>query len=238
MARLSIQVSLLKDSISQVTLRAKIHDTEIKLSGVQDNLDEYPLYHDLKYYNVSIDLDSLKERLEGRYEAILSYYYTATSLICFYITKESTGFTSSPLNDTLFSTINFLRRELRSPQASGRKSLLMAGTTLFQELIAPVYDKIKDKKRIVIIPFNEISFVPFEMLVNSSDGSLLVNRFAISYNYTAGFLTYKKASGFANYKVLAMAPFSGDEKPDLILPSLPLSIEEISGLPGKKLSGP
>jgi CHAT domain-containing protein/Tfp pilus assembly protein PilF len=238
LARLSIQVSLLKDSISQVTLRAKIHDTEIKLSGVQDKLDEYPLYHDLKYYNVSIDLDSLKERLEGRYEAILSYYYTATSLICFYITKESTGFTSSPLNDTLFSTINFLRRELQSPQASGRKSLLMAGTTLFQELIAPVYDKIKDKKRIVIIPFNEISFVPFEMLVNSSDGSLLVNRFAISYNYTAGFLTDKRASGFTNYNVLAMAPFSGDEKPDLILPSLPLSIEEISGLPGKKLSGP
>jgi CHAT domain-containing protein/Tfp pilus assembly protein PilF len=237
LARFSIQASLLKDSSSQITLQAKIHDTEIKLSGVQDKLDEYPLYHDLKYYNVSINLDSLKERLEGRNDAILSYYYTATSLICFYITKESTGFTASPLNDTLFSTIYFLRRELQSPQASGRKSLLMAGTLLFRELIAPVYDKIKDKKRLVIIPFNEISFVPFEMLVNSTDGSLMVNKFAISYNYTAGFLTDKRASGFANYNVLAMAPFSGDENPDLILPSLPSSIEEISGLPGKKLSG-
>ncbi len=113
----------------------------------------------------------------------------------------------------------------------------MAGTFLFQELIAPVFDKIKDKKRLVIIPYNEISFVPFEMLVNATDGSMMVNKFAISYNYTAGFLPDIRSGGFANYNVLGMAPFSGDENPDLILPPLPSSIDEISGLPGKKLSG-
>ena len=237
LARLFIQVPFLSDSSSQIMLQEKIHDTEIKLSGVQDKLDAYPLYHDLKYYNASINLDSLKKKVEGSDEAILSYYYTATDLICFYITKESTGFTKSSLNDTLFSTIRFLRKELQSPQASGRKNLRRAGVLLFQELIAPVFDKIKDKKNLVVIPFNEISFVPFEMLVNESDGSLLVNKYAISYNYTAGFLTDKRVGGFDNYNVLAMAPFSGKENPDLILPSLPESIDEISGLPGKKLSG-
>ena len=237
LARLSIQSSLLKDSISQAALQLKIHDTEIKLSGIQDKLDGYPLYHDLKYYNSSIDLDSLKTRLEGNDEAVLSYYYTATSLICFYITEEATGFSRIPLNDTLFSTIYYLRKELESPQASGRKNLLVAGSSLFHELIAPVFEHIKDKRRLVIIPFNEISFVPFEMLVNTTDESLLVKKFAISYNYTAGFLINNKAVIVPNYRVLAMAPFSGGGNEELTLPLLPSSVAEISDLPGKKLSG-
>ena len=237
LARLSIQASLLKDSISQAALQLKIHDTEIKLSGIQDKLDGYPLYHDLKYYNSSINLDSLKTRLEGNDEAVLSYYYTATSLICFYITEEATGFSRIPLNDTLFSTIYYLRKELESPQASGRKNLLVAGSSLFHELIAPVFEHIKDKRRLVIIPFNEISFVPFEMLVNTTDESLLVKKFAISYNYTAGFLINNKAVIVPNYRVLAMAPFSGGGNEELTLPLLPSSVAEISDLPGKKLSG-
>ena len=112
----------------------------------------------------------------------------------------------------------------------------MAGSLLFKQLIAPLYEIIKDKKRLEIIPFNEISFVPFEMLVDTHN-SLMLKKFAISYNYTAGFLSDKNADGFTKYNVLAMAPFTGEENPNLVLPSLPLSIEEISGLPGKKLSG-
>ncbi|HZZ76262.1 MAG TPA: CHAT domain-containing protein, partial [Puia sp.] len=235
LARLTIQSTLLKDSLSQIALQSEIHNTEIKLSAVQDKLDEYPLYHNLKYYNTAIDLDKLKIET-GKDEAILSYYYTRTSLICFYITKEAAGFSSIPLDSSLFSTIYSLRKELQYPQASGRRSLMIAGSSLFKQLIAPVFGKIKDKRRLEIIPFNEISFVPFEMLVDS-ENSLMVRNFAISYNYSAGFLTDKNAGGFTNYKVLAMAPFSGDQNANLILPSLPLSVEEISGLPGKKLSG-
>ena len=124
LARLSVQVSVLKDSSSQTSLQSKIHDIEIKLSGIQDKLDEYPFYHDLKYYSAGISLDSLKAKMDGNDEAILSYYYSASSLICFYITNEATGFSMIPLNDTLFSTIYFLRKELQNPQASGRKNLL------------------------------------------------------------------------------------------------------------------
>jgi CHAT domain-containing protein/Tfp pilus assembly protein PilF len=237
LARLNIQVSLLKDSMSLTALQGRIRDAEIALSGVQDKLDENPLYHDLKFYSVTINIDSLKEKMEGNDDAILSYYYTENSLICFYITKEDAGFSSIPLNNNLFSTILNLRKELQFPQASGRKNLQIAGLTLFQELVEPVYEKIKSKKRLIIIPFNEISYVPFEMLVNSSDGSLLVKKFAISYNYAGSFLSDKKVERIEDYNVLAMAPFSGKENEELILPALPASIEEINELPGKRLSG-
>jgi CHAT domain-containing protein/Tfp pilus assembly protein PilF len=238
LSRLSIRSSLLKDSALMAGLQAKIHDVEVALSGVQDKLDENPRYHNLKFYSATSDMDSLRKNMEDGDEAILSYYYTATDLICFYITQESSGFTSIPLHDTLFSTIRSLRKELEYPQASGRKNLQLAGLSLFQELISPVYEKIKKKKRLVIIPFNEISYVPFEMLVNITDGSLLVKKYAISYNYAAGFLTGNKANRKTDYTVLAMAPFAGTENEDPVLSPLPSSIEEINGLPGMKLSGP
>jgi CHAT domain-containing protein/Tfp pilus assembly protein PilF len=217
-------------------LSKKIHDMEIALSSVQDKLDEDPVYHNLKFSGSLPDMDSLQQNINKADEAILSYYYTDSSLICFYITKDGSGFTSIPLQKYLFSSIISLRKELQQPEGSGRKYLKNAGTTLFENLISPVYEIIKDKKHLVIIPYNEISYVPFEMMVNPADGSLLLHDFSISYNYSANFLSVNKNEQHFQYQVLAMAPFS-EKKNDLVLPALPASLEEIDQLPGKKISG-
>src|SRR6185295_17260261 len=164
-------------------------------------------------------------------------YYTSTQLICFYITQEGVGLSAVRLPDSLFSTIISLRKELQDPEASSRKYLEESGTRLFRELIAPVFEKIKNKKRLMIIPFNEISYVPFEMLVNPEDGSMMLKKYSISYNYSAGFLNEKKAGDRIAYRVLAMAPFSGNDNKELILPVLNSSKTEIEMLPGKKFWG-
>jgi len=237
LAKLTLQAAQIKDSLLQAALRNKIHDIEVSLSSVQDKLDENPVYHGLKFYSSGIDMDSLQLKIPGWDEAILSYYYTSSDLICFYISKEGSGFTSVPLHDNLFSTIISLRKELQSPEASGRKSLELAGSALFHELVEPVFEKIRNKKRLIIIPFNEIGYVPFEMLKNPADGDLLLKNFSISYNYSAGFLTDKIYDQNISYDVLGMAPFSGKETAELVMPVLPSSINEIKGLPGKILSG-
>jgi CHAT domain-containing protein/Tfp pilus assembly protein PilF len=237
LAKLNIESAMVKDSSSQTILQRRIHDVEISLAAVQDKLDENPLYHDLKFYNPTLGMDTLKNLISGDDEAILAYYYTSTNLICFYISRSESGFSSLPLHESLFSTIISLRRELQTPQASGRKTLRIAGTSLFQELIAPVYEKIKNKRKLIIIPFNEISYVPFEMMVNPADGSLLLKKFSVSYDYSAGFLADKKVGNEVPYRVLAMAPFSGTDNKNLVLPALSSSSDEIADLPGKKLIG-
>jgi CHAT domain-containing protein len=234
-AKLTIQSEQLKDSQSFAVLQRKIHDLEVSLASVQDKLDENPVYHKLKFGSSTVNMDSLQEGLQG--EAILSYYYTADNLVCFYITKENAGFTSIPLHENLFSTIISLRKELQSPEASSRKYLKNAGSILYRELVEPIFDKIKDKKRLIIIPYNEISYLPFEMLVTPEDGSLLLKKFPISYNYAASFLADKNKRKEMAYDVLAMAPFSGVENASLVLPVLPASGDEIKNLPGKKLAG-
>ena len=181
-------------------------------------------------------MDSIQYGMKGNDEALLSYYYTTNQLVCFYITKEATGFSSIPLSASLLGSIKTLRDELALPQASSAKTLNIAGGELFKQLIQPVYPKIKNRKRLMIIPFNEIGYVPFEM-IKTPDGGLLLKEFSISYNYSAGFLSDNPAKKGGQYVVLAMAPFA-EKNEDLVLPALPASLDEIAQLPGKILSGP
>jgi CHAT domain-containing protein/Tfp pilus assembly protein PilF len=235
LAKLNIQTTRPIDSLTSATLQKKIHDIEISLANIQDRLDENSDYHNLKFYSSFPNMDSLQGIMKSSDEAILSYYYTSAHIICFYITKEGSGVSYLPLNGNLFSEIISLRRELQSPEASGSKYLRDAGSMLFKELLDPIYDKIKDKKRLIVIPYNEISYLPFELMVNPADGELVLKKFAISYNYSANFLTGRSVAAVSRYDVLAMAPFSGNKISGLELPALPYSWEEIKDLPGKKL---
>jgi CHAT domain-containing protein/Tfp pilus assembly protein PilF len=238
LAKLEIEsAGMQRNLLSTNELDLKIHDLEISLASIQDKLDENPVYHALKFSGSSVDLENVRKGLQGSDEAILSYYYTGSNLICFYVTKEDVGFMSMPLKETLFADIVSLRRELLMPEASGGKYLREMGISLFKNLLGSVFQKIENKKHLIIIPFNEISYVPFEMLVNPDDASLLVKNFYISYNYSASSLSDNRNATVGKYIVLAMAPFS--EKSEILnMSALPASLEEIEQLPGKKLLGP
>ena len=216
LAKLEIQFVRVTDSTERKQIERDMHDNEISLASVQDKLDENPAYHNLKFSASSAGMDVLQQNLDGADEAILSYYFTADKLICFYITRQGSGYTALPLDKNEFSnnvisTISALRNTLVDLDAASRTTFRNMGTRLFAELIKPVFDKIKNKDRLIIIPYNEISYVPFEMLV-MEDGSSMLNKFAISYNYTANFLTGKKPAKSKGYDVLAMAPFSDAER--------------------------
>ena len=234
-AKIAIQLAQSKDGALLNSLQKKMEATEIALATVQEKLDENPDYHQLKFSRRTVNIDSLQHTIAGKQEAILSYYYTSNQLLCFYITSDGSGVIAIPLQDSFFSAIAGLRQELVTPQTAARKLLFDKGTTLFNALLLPVYEKIKDKERLIIIPYNEISYLPFEMIPDSrQNGRLLLNTFSVSYQYSANFLIDKKNEAASAYNVLAMAPFA-ENNTGMILPALPSSAEEINQLPGKQL---
>jgi CHAT domain-containing protein/Flp pilus assembly protein TadD len=233
--KIAIQLGQVKDTAGSNMLQKRMEAAEIALASVQEKLDEHPDYHQLKFSSRTVNIDSLQHTIAGKQEAILSYYYTSGQLLCFYITGDGSGVTATPLQESFFSTIAGLRQELVTPQAAARKSLFDKGAELFNALLLPVYEKIKNKERLIIIPYNEISYVPFEMIPDSrQNGRLLLNEFAVSYQYSANFLLEKKNETVPAYHVLAMAPFA-ENNIGMILPALPSSAEEINQLPGKQL---
>jgi CHAT domain-containing protein/tetratricopeptide (TPR) repeat protein len=236
-SRLNIQLAQVGDTIAGRALQTRLRDAELQLSKTQDALEENPAYRRLKFDTKDISLEHTREELKGKHQTLLSYYYTDKQLRCFYITPEETGCSSVNLPVDFFATIASLRKELQEPGNADRKRVNQASTQLFSVLLQPVMNKIKDAKHLVIIPYNEISYLPFELLKNPADGSMLLDRFAISYNYSANFLFDEDAGKDIPYSVLAMAPFTDKSTGDMILPQLPASATEIAGLPGMSVTG-
>lgn len=236
-SKITVQMPLLRDSISLDALQRKLRDTELMLSGVQNKLDENPAYHRLKFNTREVRMEEIKKQLPGKGEAVLSYYYTVKQLHCFYVTAAAAGVVSTPINNDFFTAIANMRAGLQATSGADRKLLNAVSSQLYQVLLQPVMDKIAGNKHLVIIPHNEISYLPFEVLKDPVDGSLLLNRFAISYNYSANFLFDEDAGKPTPYNVLAMAPFTEKSTDDAILPQLPASALEVAGLPGKSITG-
>lgn len=236
-AKLGVQLIQVNDSLGFAVLQKKMQEIELSLAVVQGELDENPVYHQLKFNSRLLNIDSLQQKMIADDEAILSYYYTQDSLLCFYITKSEVGFSSVPLRNNFFTSVIAIRQELENPNAANRKLLEDKSAELFSDLIAPVYRKIENKKHLVIVPYNEISYIPFEMLPVKTDGSLLLNKFAISYNYSVNFITDKKMEDKAAYNVLAMAPFAEKDNNAMAMSLLSASGDEINNLPGKKIMG-
>ncbi|MBS1600726.1 MAG: CHAT domain-containing protein [Bacteroidetes bacterium] len=232
-AKLSIQSAEAADSSLSNEIQNKITDLEIKLSGLQQKLDENPAYHQLKFDSRDISMDTVQEKIVTDDATLLSFYWLKNKLICFYITKEDDGYTSIDLND-LQKNILSLQQMLNVEDAHDNRKITDLSTKLFQQLIAPVFEKIKDKKRLLIIPHNEISYIPFEILTDPKTNEILLKNFSISYNYSANFFTPGEKTLNETYDALAMAPFASASSKEL-LPVLSASRKEIESLKGKIL---
>ena len=236
-AKLGIQYGSTQDSLEQMALQRRTQELELGLDSIQEKLNENPVYHDLKFSGRTIGMDTLQHNLLQKGIVVLSYYYTREQLICFYISREEAGVTSVGLNSQLFSTISSLRNELENPGASSGNSLRAKSKILYSQLISPVLSKISSSKKLVVIPYNEIGYLPFEMLQDEEEKNLLLRKFDISYNYSANFLSSEQSGSTGSYAVLGMAPFSEEGNNELALPALVASGEEISDLPGKLYKG-
>ncbi len=232
-ARLQVALNAEADSSKSVSLQKMILDDEIKQAQVQDQLEKNPKYHALRFDSRDISLDSLQKVTLNEREALISYYFLADSLVCFYITREGAGFSIVPQADSIRHSILRFRTQLSDPDLRSNALISQAGARFFAQLLAPCYPAIRDKKHLIIIPHQEINFLPFEVLIDPEKNDYLLNKFAISYHYTANFLQNETPDTHA-YSVLALAPFAHTSFSDS-LPVLAASGDEIAGLKGKLL---
>jgi hypothetical protein len=214
-----------------------MRDLEIRISGLQESIDASPEYARLKFDTRSPGMAELQKNGLPNDAALLSYYYSRDSLYCFYITAEQYGCLASPRPPGLKENILALRKELDGGEAAGNGRIGEITQWLSGQLIGPVYEKIKGLKRLIVIPYNEIGYIPFEILKGPGENRQLVLDFAISYDYSSNFLAGDKPPARQSYNVLAMAPFARHPRKAQAgeFPALKTSAWEISGLNGRIL---
>ncbi len=218
--------------VEQVTaLQQQLQEAAIRLAHVQQQLNDNTNYSRLKYAASALPLKNIQQNVLNTNSAILSYYLTGSSLVCFYITGNQVGYVKEKTDGTLTANIAALSTQLHLGEGADNKIFAYTAGALYKQLIAPVADKLTGITRLIIIPHNELSYVPFEVL-SSSSGSLLLQQYAVSYQYSCNFLSTGSAA-ISRYNVLSVAPFAAGGTGGL--PVLPASNTEVEGLPGKAL---
>jgi len=209
-----------------------------------------PKYYSLKYDISVIDINELKNKLSAD-EALVEYQIMDSSLYIFVLTEEELCTRRTSLDSNFYKSLDYIlnlkNTNVIAENRSAFNNFVKHSQRLYNLLINPIYNSIKDK-RLLIIPSGILGYLPFETLVKSDSRvneldyrhlNYLIKEFPISYSYSS---TLRFSSIFASHSfktkldILFMAPEYDITKVDssnkslLNLKKLPFALTEVKDL--------
>lgn len=231
--RLSLKTSQLTDSLQLQSIISEIREYEIQLGKMQEKIINNPKFHSSFYINRIPGIKDLQKMLD-KSSAILSWHLSDNEVIVFIITAHQFFYYKSPIEPDFFKRIDSFKSSLHNISSETRYNGNIFSNALYKFLIAPIESKLVNTKRIIIIPDDELNYLPFEALTDKN-GTYLIEKFSVQYLYSTALLgTDAKAMKYG--KVLAFAPFASQGYSDARgnqFSKLPASKDEISDLRGK-----
>ncbi|TAE29807.1 MAG: CHAT domain-containing protein [Cytophagales bacterium] len=233
LSQLFVQLDAATTDRQIAQIRATIRDKELALSRLANRLNDYPDYFRKKFGADTLDLSYLRRSVLGSNTALVSFFQTPTTLYTFLLTRDELTLRKLPITDTFRKAVVSFAKSIRTVEAGVPYKGSLASQHLYRMLLKPLESEISKCKSLIIIPHNELNQVPFEALENDKQ-LYLIERFAVSYQYSASFLTPEPLPKLRKETMLAVAPFGGTE-PLGSFALLPGSEGEISELEGTKL---
>jgi len=194
--------------------------------------NDYPKYYSLKYSTEVIDTLEVQNRL-GKNDVLLEFNLSDTLLISIFQSSSIFKIHTEVIDSSFHNNLKVIRNNLTARHFSNNVKMdytmfTYASNYLYQKLISPFRDLIKEK-HIIIVPDEYLAYIPFEILISNlpewkpasyRDLPYLLRTNSISYTYSATLLGtfHKKRQKLLN-KVLAFAP--AYPEPDLIQTDIP-----------------
>ncbi len=190
-------ISADQKSISATLAKLQLENDELK-SLYETN---YTRYFQLKYNQNVISLHSIQENLSNN-QILIEYQLLEKELVIIAIAKDHITMKLLPDNDCDKQTINrFYNSIAQSPHNKDQEKCFREFTEnsyiLYSWLLRPIEKEIENK-RLIIIPHNELSLIPFEMLISelpkvgSFEGykslSYLIRNHSVCYGYSGTLL--------------------------------------------------
>ena len=175
-----------------------------------------PDYYETKYAFIPEDEQSLKNVLASD-EALVEYVLTDSLLYTFVLTQEKQlklyqSKTSTGLAEQV-DELNALLQNSAMLRKSSRQRFIQISHQLYQALIQPIADDIKDKNRLIIIGDGLTNYIPFETLVATNSPNTfdqldyLIKDFEITYHYSSTlFAKARKNQAINKTELFAFAP--------------------------------
>jgi CHAT domain-containing protein/tetratricopeptide (TPR) repeat protein len=235
LSRLFLKIDQAEGAEAISSLETEIRNTELALSRLQDRLNEYPTYRQKKFQYDSLNIDFLQQEVLDSHSALLSYFLSDSTVYLFSLQTNRLSYRAVPRDSAYTQNLQQLQDELRNIQAGQTYQGIQPARYLYDQLLLPSQSVLNNAKALIIIPHQELNYLPFEVLLNANDEYLLRSH-QISYQYTASFLKLSPVAVNDLGSALALAPFSANEtyEPSGLEP-LPSSVSEISRLSGVML---
>ena len=235
LSRLLIKMDNPVDGQQLATLVTEMQENELALSRLADKLLDYPDYRRKKFSFERIDMGYLRSKLLRQSRAIVSYFQTNEAVYCFVLTQDGIQHYKSPRDKAYHKALRTLNAQLRNLTPGSPYQGRAAARFLYNRLVEPAERELRAVSSLIIIPHNELSLLPFDILERKND-TYLLERFDVTYQYAASFLQTEDQGKVNLERMLAMAPFDSiGQGTNSAFARLPASNREIMNLEGIKL---
>lgn len=234
--RLSMKASQLVDSIQLRHARDQISDLEIQLGALQQGLNNNPKYSQLQLADQIPTVSELQNKILDNNTALISYHISEQELLILVVTTKGFGFYKHGIGDKFYKNISSFLKSLHNVDDAEKFNGDSASKYMYSYLIDPILPEIKDCNRLIIIPDDELSYLPFESLKNEGD-QYLIESFSVQYQYSTALLQVHGGNNHTQKNnILAFAPFT-EQNPHSDLEILKYSKDEVERLNGKIFTG-
>lgn len=235
--RLSLKAAQTADSLQMLAILNSIRDQEILLGKVQEEIKKDVSYTGNQFTDRVPPVASIQEKLEHG-SAVVSFHLSEESVVTTVITKDRLEVTQTSIPVGFFSVIDSLKKSLHDLSPGINYSGGDASVRLHRWLFDPIQEYLTGVKRLIIIPDDELNYLPIEALRDKA-GRYIIERYSIQYLYATP-LFKVSAMGTNISNVLAFAPFASIGQYDstnTAMPALPGSGDEVMHLRGKVFIG-
>lgn len=204
---LSNELSFLKTQISknkQETEKISITEYENTYNNLAIEYDTlsnylkatYPKYYHLIHSN-ELNINEVKSEIKEN-EIIIEYLVTDTNIFIVTLNKKNYEIINVHIDSSFKKSVLKYYKSIRKVEIS---NFITTNSILFEKLIAPIQNRIKNKKSLVIIPDDYLFYIPFEALYNPENSankidfrnlSYLIKDYDIRYNYSINLWMFNK----------------------------------------------
>lgn len=210
-----LSLSRMADSTATSRLNKEIMELELRLAQLKDRSQGLQ-----RSWQKIPALKDLQQMLDKR-SVIVSYHLSGNILTTTTISAEALHADRRILPQNFWPMLQWALRAYRDPATVPASSYPLY-RILFPDLDAML------PSRVIIVPDNELHYLPFEVLQDSA-GRFAIEKFSIQYQYSTAFLK-KEGKGADMKDMLSFAPFASAGAEGFA--ALPSSLEETSGNPG------
>jgi CHAT domain-containing protein len=212
--------------------------------------ERFPKYKNAKYNHAVAGMKEVQNFL-GKDQVILEYQMLKTELITFLVKTDSFCIYRQPIGGEVIAKVENLRIALSSHplnienQEETLRNFITASCGLYNLLLAPFADQLVGK-RLIIIPHNILTTIPFEVLIERSPEfstiqsyyslDYLIKHNPLAYAYTANMLVERERLSGMGGRTAIFLPDYKKMKQTESFSLLPGAIEESESI-HKKLGG-